>query len=120
MKTAVVLDKDEFFREFQVFLLTQRGFRVVTPPRSEDYSAAWVHAQAPDLLVTEVILPGGNGFDLVRELRSTTGSSCSIMIYSVLAAERRAIAAGADIYVQKPILRDAYLSALRDLVKELP
>jgi two-component system alkaline phosphatase synthesis response regulator PhoP len=118
MKTAVILDKDEFFREFQVFLLTNRGYRVVTPTRSEDFTADWVHQQDPDLLVTEVILPGGNGFDLIRKLRTSPGSRCSIIMYSVLGAEVRAIAAGADLFIQKPLLRDAYLSAVRDLTKD--
>lgn len=120
MKTAVILDKDDFFRDFQVFLLTRRGYRVVTPKESEDYTAAWVRAQAPDLLVTEIILPGRNGFDLVRELRASPGPRCSIVVYSVLAAETRALAAGADVFIQKPILRDAYLSAIGDLTKDEP
>lgn len=118
MRTAVILDKDEFFRDFQVFLLTKRGFRVVTPTRSEDFTPEWVRAQEPDLLVTEIILPGGNGFDLVRHLRATQGKSFAIIIYSVLGAEARALAAGADLFIQKPILREAYLSAVQDLTKE--
>lgn len=120
MRTAVVLDKDEFFRDFQVFLLTKRGYRVVTPERSEDFTPAWVRAQEPDLLVTEVILPGGNGFDLVRNFRATPGKSCSIVVYSVLAVQARALAAGADLFIQKPILREAYLSAIQDLTKGEP
>lgn len=120
MKTAVILDKDEFFRDFQVFLLTKRGYRVVTPQRSEDFTHEWVRDQAPDLLVTEVILPGGNGFDLVRNLRTTPGKSFAIIVYSVLGAEARALAAGADLFIQKPILREAYLSAIGDLTKDGP
>ncbi|MHB8604690.1 MAG: response regulator transcription factor [Thermoplasmatota archaeon] len=120
MKTAVVLDKDDFFREFQVYLLTKQGYRVVTPRASEEFTAAWVHAQQPDLVVTDVILPGVNGFDLVANLRGMNGHSCGIIIYTVLGARQRAIAAGADLFLQKPILRDAYLSAIRDLTKDAP
>lgn len=120
MKTAVILDKDEFFRDFQVFLLTKRGYRVVTPQRSEDFTHTWVREQDPDLVVTEVILPGGNGFDLVRALRATPGKSCAVIIYSVFGAQTRALAAGADLFIQKPILREAYLSAIQDLTKDGP
>jgi two-component system, OmpR family, alkaline phosphatase synthesis response regulator PhoP len=120
MKTVVILDKDDFFREFQVFLLSKRGYRVVTPDRSEDFTHEWVRRQDPDILVTEVILPGGNGFDLVRKLRETPGARCAIIVYTVLGAEARALAAGADLFIQKPLLRDAYLSAIRDLTKGEP
>jgi DNA-binding response OmpR family regulator len=120
MKTAVILDKDDFFRDFQVFLLTKRGYRVVTPERSEDFTHVWVRAQDPDLLVTEVILPGGNGFDLIRSFRALPGKSCSVIVYSVLGAQARALAAGADLFIQKPILREAYLTAIQDLTKDGP
>ncbi|HLE96822.1 MAG TPA: response regulator [Candidatus Thermoplasmatota archaeon] len=120
MKTAVVLDTDEFFREFQVFLLSNHGYRVLTPERAEDFTPEWVRQHDPDLLVTEVILPGGNGFELVRKLRHMAGVRCSIIMFTVLGARARAIAAGADAFVQKPILRDAYLSTIRDLTKDEP
>lgn len=118
MKTAVILDKDEFFRDFQIFLLTKRGYRVVVPERSEDFTPEWVLEQDADILVTEIILPGGNGFDLVRRLRAMPGNKCALVIYSVLGAEARALSAGADRFIQKPILREAYLSAIQDLTKE--
>lgn len=114
---AVVLDKDPFFREFQTYLLTTQGYDVVVPTRSEDYSAPWVLAQRPDLLVTEIILPGRNGLDLVREIRTSPLARCSIVVYSVLSAQARAHAAGADRFIHKPVIREAYLSAIRDLAK---
>lgn len=116
-RTAVVLDKDAFFREFQTYLLLKQGFAVASPERAEDYGAAWVLDRRPDLVVTEIVLPGRNGLDLVRELRLSALARCSIIVYSVLSAERRALAAGADRFIHKPVMRDAYLTAIRDTMK---
>lgn len=115
--TAVVLDKDSFFREFQTYLLTKEGYEVIVPSRSEDYSASWVLAQRPDILVTEIILPGRNGLDLVREMRKSAVTRCSIIVYSVLSAKTRAHAAGADWFIHKPVMREAYLRAIQDIAK---
>lgn len=115
--TAVVLDKDEFFREFQTYLLTKQGYDVVTPERSEDYTANWVLGKQPDVIVTEIMLPGRNGLDLVRELRRSPLLHSSIIVYSVLSAEARALAAGADRFIHKPVMREAYLTAIQDSMK---
>lgn len=116
-RIAVVLDKDPFFREFQVFLLRGVGYDVRTPERPEDHTAAWVCAQAPNIVVTEVILPGTSGFDLVRELRASPGLRCPIIVYSVLRVKDRALAAGADRFLLKPTMRESYLAVLGDAVK---
>ncbi|HUR68393.1 MAG TPA: response regulator [Candidatus Thermoplasmatota archaeon] len=114
---AVVLDKDAFFREFQNYLLTKEGYQVIVPSRSEEYRADWVIAQTPTILVTEILLPGRNGLDLVREVRKSPLARCSIVVYSVLSAEMRALAAGADRFIHKPVMREAYLSAIQDMTK---
>lgn len=115
---AVVLDKDAFFREFQTYLLTKQGYEVVVPRGSEDYNVDWVVAQRPGIVVTEIMLPGRNGLDLVRELRKSALTHCSIIVYSVLSAEVRALAAGADRFIHKPVMREAYLSAIQDTTKQ--
>lgn len=113
---TVVLDKDVFFREFQSYLLTKQGYQVVVPARNEDFSAEWVTAQRPQVVITEIMLPGRNGLDLVRALRQSP-AHCSIIVYSVLSAEKRALAAGADRFIHKPVMREAYLSAIQDTTK---
>jgi CheY-like chemotaxis protein len=117
-RTAAILDKDAFFREFQAFLLTRQGYNVVVPAGPEDYTAAWVISKRPDLVVTEIMLPGRNGLDLVRELRQAALPRCCIIVYSVLSAQARAYAAGADRFIHKPVMREAYLSAIEDGAKQ--
>lgn len=115
---AVVLDADFFFREFQTFLLTANGYAVRIPKSPMEFSAEWVRAQAPAIVVTEILLPGLSGLDLVQDLKRAPPIRCPIIVYSVLRMKDRALAAGADSFLLKPLVRESYLLALRDATKQ--
>ena len=119
-RTAVILDNDPFFRDFQAFLLHRRGIVAVWPESPDDYRLEWILAQQPSLIITEVLLPGTSGLDLVRALRKSENGSrhTPIIVYSVLQAEERALEAGANKYLHKPLMREGYLAAVLDAVKE--
>lgn len=120
-RTAVVLDKDPFFREFQRVLLRAQGFDVVAPSEPHEFTAAHVLRLSPALIITEILLPGTNGLDVVRELRASPDlGDCPIVVFSVLHAEARAMAAGADSFVQKPLMRQDYLSTVIDTLNDGP
>ena len=117
---AVVLDPDPFFLGFQTFLLGGNGYTVRSPATPEEFTAKWVLAQRPDLIVTEVLLPGRSGLDLVRELRASAELQATIIVYSVLRVNDRALSAGADRFLLKPLMRESYLTALNDAAKRRP
>lgn len=111
--TVVVLDKDPFFRDFQRFLLSGQGFQVEAPAEPKDFTADYIAGLEPRLIVTEILLPGKNGLDLIRELRELPAlQGCRIVVFSVLHAETRAMAAGADSFVRKPMTQQPYLQTV--------
>lgn len=116
-RVAVVLDADAFFREFQTYVLGTRGYVVRSPTQPSEFSAPWVRAQAPDVVITDVLLPGKSGLDLTRELRAPPGIACPIIVYTVLRLRERAFEAGADKFLLKPLLHESYLTALDDATK---
>lgn len=110
---VVVLDKDPFFREFQRFLLSGQGFQVETPVEPEDFTVEHVAGLKPGLIVTEILLPGKDGLELVREIRASSAlEGCRIVVFSVLHAQSRAMAAGADSFVRKPLTQQPYLQTV--------
>src|SRR5262245_55030541 len=76
----------------------------------------------PDVIVTETRLPGLDGFDLCRLLRSDS-STCHIPILFVTADAfitdvSHAKAAGADAVLTKPCLPDTLAREIQSLLKQ--
>lgn len=87
------------------------GFEV-TLCETKQEALAWIRKRAFDLIVLDVLLPDGNGLDVLRVLRTMPKAGTTPVI--VLSSEARAthylagLSAGADEYVGKPYDR-AYL-----------
>lgn len=115
---AVVFDRDEFFRAFQALLLSQRGFRVLAPEEPDAFNVDYLAKADPDLLVTEILLPGADGLELVRAVKGhPVLHKTRVVVFSVLNAEARAVACGADRFVLKPLMRDHFLRVIEEVTQ---
>lgn len=74
----------------------------------------------PDLVISDIAMPGTDGYELVRQLRRTPGLEQTAMAaltgYGQESDRRRALAAGFDAHLIKPIS----VQALQDLLESLP
>ncbi|MDU0347332.1 response regulator transcription factor [Actinomyces sp. MRS3W] len=100
---ALVVDDEPQMRYVVSFALETQGFECLTAPDAE---VAWelLSSRKVDLVVLDVMLPGGSGVALCRRLRGT-GSRVPIILLTALRDEQDRIAgleAGADDYVTKP------------------
>ena len=73
--------------------------------------------EQPDAILLDLGLPGGNGLVVLQRLKSNTALS-AIPVIIVTAedpsvAETRAIEAGADAFLQKPVDQDKLLAAVQ-------
>jgi len=74
-------------------------------------------AEPPDLILLEALLPGMDGFQIIRALRSETCTSqVPVIMFSWLLAEDRALQAGADAFVPKPLRAERLLSVIHRLL----
>ena len=78
--------------------------------------------EAPDLILLDLGLPGGDGFTVLERMKNIASLSCTpVIVVSARdpkANEKRAIDAGVEAYFQKPVDNELLLKAIqRALIK---
>ena len=113
----LIADDDRDLLELIGFALTQAGFLVLKAP---DGSAALrlFDAEAPDLLVLDINMPGASGFQVCESVRAR--SSVPVMMLTVRSEEEdlvKALELGADDYLTKPFSPRTLLARVRALLR---
>jgi CheY-like chemotaxis protein len=121
----VVVDDEPDTREILSEILQAAGATVATAASLADALALCDHFR-PDLLISDIAMPGGDGYALVRQLRRRgprRGGGVPAIAVSAHAREedrRRALAAGFLRYVTKPVEPADLLRAVREIAAGLP
>jgi len=101
----VLVDDNADLRSYIQRLLEEQGYQVQALGRGEQALAA-VRAKKPDLLVTDVMMPGLDGFGLLKAIRGDAGlRDLPVIFLSARAGEEakiEALDAGVDDYLVKP------------------
>jgi two-component system KDP operon response regulator KdpE len=78
--------------------------------------------EAPDLILLDLGLPGGDGFLVLERMKSIASLACTPVI--VLSArdpkanEKRALDAGADAFFQKPVDNQVLMTAIQRALRK--
>jgi diguanylate cyclase len=104
---ALVVDDDEDNMELFSAALTACGAVVVTASGAEE-ALRLLSAQRVDVVVSDIAMPGGDGYWLIREVRRLPDARfSSIPLVAVTAfgqhSRARALAAGFADHLQKPV-----------------
>ena len=116
--SAVILcvERDPYVRELESYFLSEAGFGVTF---AEDGLQALELARRshPTIIITEILVPKLDGLALCRRLKSDPATSdIAVLVFSLLAAERRAQDAGADAFLTKPLSADSLKETVRRLL----
>jgi CheY-like chemotaxis protein/anti-sigma regulatory factor (Ser/Thr protein kinase) len=103
---VLLVDDDEDGRKLVQILLEQCGARVTTAASALEALAA-MKREAPDILISDLAMPGMDGHALIRQMR-TLPALRGIPAIALTAHARgdvrvRALQAGFDMYVAKPL-----------------
>ena len=102
MATVLVVDDEPIVREVVVRYLAREGHRTLEAGDGDSARAAIVRSE-PDLVVLDVMLPGTDGLELCRWIRSS--SDLPVIMLTARGEEADRIVGlelGADDYVTKP------------------
>lgn len=112
MTKILVVEDDRSLRDALTYNLRREDY---TPVTAEDAPTALIMArkEKPDLILLDLMLPGGNGFDVCRDIR--TFSTAPIIMLTARSEDIDRVLGleiGADDYVTKPF-------ALRELLARI-
>jgi len=114
---VLVVDDERGLRELLEYGLGRAGFDVRSVTEG---SAALplLESWSPDVIVLDVMLPGGDGFTFLPEIRRRTTAPVVMLTARTEVAERVAgLTAGADDYVGKPFDLEELVARLRTLLR---
>lgn len=102
--SILVLEDDTVTRETMGIVLEEQGYRVVLARNGSDGLLAFSRA-TPDLVVTDVNMPGMSGFEVLSRVRAGYPDLPVIIITAnhTGEAERQALRLGADDFINKPV-----------------
>src|SRR5512134_3901854 len=113
----LLVDDDALMRRSLAFHLEQAGYQVQTAANAED-ALAIVRHSPPNLVLLDIGLPGMDGLDTLRQLKSQHD-----LPVIFLTARRReldeivGLELGADDYITKPFDMDVLLAHVRAVLR---
>jgi two-component system KDP operon response regulator KdpE len=115
-RVLVVEDERHIVRALKI-ILRNEGY-AVEPAETKADALASLAAHPPDAVVLDLVLPDGQGVEIVEDVRRW--SRLPIVVLSAVGDERekvRALDAGADDYITKPFGTDELLARLRAVLR---
>lgn len=105
-ESILIVEDNPANRKLLSFLLTTRGYDVRAAARADE-ALEMLETFAPCLILMDLQLPGMDGLELTRRLKSDPRTRNIIIVavtaYAMKGDEQRVRAAGCDGYVTKPI-----------------
>ena len=121
-KTVIhVIDDDAAIRDSLAFLLDVNGFRPEVFESSNEFLSQ-AAGDAPACVVSDIRMPGMNGIELVRKLKSD-GIACPVILitgHGDVALAVEAMKAGAVDFIEKPFDDAVLLGAIRSALQARP
>ncbi|NJC73474.1 response regulator [Planosporangium thailandense] len=122
MALILVVDDEPAIRQLLTDVLELDGHEVRTAADGLAALSAF-EARRPDCVVLDLMMPGLDGYGVLRGIRGQDGDPVPVILLTAAAdadSAARAWADGADYYLAKPFGADEVLYLIRGLLRERP
>lgn len=115
----LIIEDDETFRHMLSTALGKKGYVVKTAKTAEDGLKA-CRQEAPDLIISDIKLPGMDGLQFLKELKKDLPKINIILItgYATVETAVKAMQQGAYSYISKPFKIEEILINIRKALAE--
>jgi len=120
-KRILVIEDQEDNRRIVRDLLASAGYEMIEAATGEE-GVAQAEATTPDLILMDIDLPGMNGYEATRRVKSNPALRripiIAVTSYALSGDDAKAYEAGCDAYVTKPFSPRALLAKIREYLKD--
>lgn len=120
-RLLIVDDEPNLLRALEAFL-TAEGFDVTTA-RSGAEALVKIAQTVPDLIISDIRMPGMNGYELARQLRDASRTALVPIVFLTAKGETgdrvEGFRAGVDAYFTKPFVPDELLAMIKNILTRI-
>ena len=121
--TILIVEDNENIRRFIRTALELEGYTVLEATLIQD-GAAIARRERPDLVVLDLALPDGSGWDFLQSMQSQPETRGLRVVILTASADHgmadRGLAAGAIAFVTKPVAAAQLVAAVRKAIETKP
>lgn len=116
----LIVDDDDDARDLLSTVLRHRGATIIAAANAREAFDA-LSRERPDVLVSDIAMPGEDGFSLIARVRALsdleggTTPAIAVTAFASPTDRRRALEAGFDAWLPKPIDHDALVTLITDV-----
>jgi DNA-binding NtrC family response regulator len=116
----LIVDDDPLVADSLAVFLRSRGYEVAVQTDSNRALRALKDGLRVDLLLTDVNMPGLDGFGLLRETRKVDPNLVVVMLtgYGTIESAVKAMREGAEDYITKPVIDEEMLLTVERALKQ--
>ena len=117
-KKILLVDDEPELRKLVIDILSDDGFANIIDAGTVQTGLIFAKQEKPDLAILDVMLPDGDGFSLMKELRTFTDIPIIFLTAKDEAADKlTGLGLGADDYVVKPFLPQELLLRVHAILR---
>lgn len=118
-KKILVVDDEQDLLDLISYNLRKEGYEVVTLADSTKAKET-AESMQPDVVILDVMMPGLDGYDVCKQIRSSGSVTCPIMFLTAKGEDIDQILGlelGADDYVRKPVSPSVLAARVKSLIR---